>query len=219
MKIKYLGHSCFMITASNGTKVIADPYKTGTPWPPLKYGEIKESADIVTVSHEHGDHNDTTVVQGDPVILKGKTDIEIKGIVFKGISTYHDNVGGKERGSNTVFRYRIDNMAVCHLGDLGHLLSTEQMIELGTIDILLVPVGGAYTFDWKLATETCINLKPKIIIPMHYKTDKLGDPKLGTEENFLKGRKDVSRLDSSEIEFTVNSLPKKTRVILLKCAL
>jgi len=219
MKIKYLGHSCFLVASDDGTKVITDPYITGIPWPPLTYGEIRESADIVTVSHDHKDHSNIETVQGNPQVLKGGTKTVIKGIRFKGITTYHDAAGGKVKGENTVFICEVDGVRVCHLGDLGHQLNAEQVAELGRVDILLVPAGGFYTIDANGATQLCELLKPKVIIPMHYKTDKLNDTNLGTVDKFLKGKKNVSKLDTSEVEFTQGNLPTRTQIMVLKPAL
>lgn len=219
MKIKYVGHSCFMITSDAGNKVITDPYITGVPWPPLKYGEIKESADIVTVSHEHKDHSNVASIQGSPQVLKRKMTTVIKEMEFKGIPTHHDNAGGKVRGDNTVFIFEVDGVRVCHLGDLGHQLSVEQVAELGRIDILLVPVGGFYTIDAEVATQLCDKVKPKVIIPMHYKTDKSRDTELDGVSRFLEGKENVSKLDVSEVEFTPGDLPTRTQIMVLKSAL
>ena len=219
MKIKYLGHSCFMIISDAGDRVITDPYITGIPWPPLTYGEITESADIVTVSHEHKDHSNVASIQGSPQVLRGKMTTVIKGIEFKGIPTHHDNAGGKVRGDNTVFVFEVDGVTVCHLGDLGHQLSAEQVAELGRIDILLVPVGGFYTIDADAATQLCDRLKPKVIMPMHYRTDKSKDTDLEGVDKFLEGKENVSKLDASEAEFKQGNLPTRTQIIVLKSAL
>jgi len=215
MKIKWLGHSSFMITSDTGIKIITDPYVTGGP---LSYGELKESADIVTVSHNHTDHNNVAMVQGNPTVVRKAATAEIKGIKFNGIPTYHDEVGGNKRGDNTIFCFEVDGVRVCHLGDLGHQLSDKQVAELGRIDILLIPVGGFYTIDAKVATEVCNQLKPKVIIPMHYKTDKCGFPIAGVDE-FLRGKEGVSRLDASEVQFKPGELPATTQIIVLKSAL
>ena len=213
MKIKWLGHASFMITSDTGTKIITDPYTTGEK---LSYGEIKESADIVTVSHEHGDHNNVAAVRGNPEVVRGTT--EVKGIKFRGIPTYHDETLGKKRGSNTIFCFEVDGMKVCHLGDLGHPLSDKQVAELGEVDILLVPVGGFYTIDAIAASQVCDRIKPRVIIPMHYKTNKCALPISGVDE-FLQRRKEVSRLDTSEAEFKSGKLPANTPIIVLKPAL
>ena len=213
MKIKWLGHSAFLIMSDSGTRIITDPYKTDDA---LKYGEIKESADIVTVSHEHTDHNNAAAVQGNPQVVRKPT--EAKGIKFKGIPTYHDDAGGSKRGSNTIFCFEVDGVNICHMGDLGHLLSNTQAAELGKIDILLMPVGGFFTIDAKAATQVCDQLKPRVIIPMHYKTNKLDFPITGVDE-FLKSKDNVSRLDVSEVEFKAGEFPVGTQIMVLKPAL
>ena len=213
MNIKWLGHASFMITSDSGLKIITDPYVTGGG---INYGDIKESADIVTVSHEHSDHNNVAAVRGNPEPIR-KT-ARVKGIEFKGISTYHDDAGGKLRGNNTILCFEVDGIKICHLGDLGHQLSARQVTDLGRIDILLIPVGGYYTIDATVATEVCNQLTPRVIIPMHYKTDKCAYPIAGVDE-FLKGKKGVSRLDTSQVEFKPGELPANTQIIVLKSAL
>ena len=213
MKIKWLGHACFLITSDSGVKIITDPYFTGGD---LSYGEIKESADIVTVSHDHADHNNVAAVQGSPKVVRGAA--EVKGTKFKGIPTYHDDAGGRQRGKNTILCFEVDGIRVCHLGDLGHQLSDSQVAELGEIDVLLIPVGGFFTIDAKLAGQLGDRLKPKVIIPMHYKNDRCAFPIAGVEE-FLRGKKEVSRLDASQAEFKPGELPPSTKVIVLKPAL
>ncbi len=213
MKIKWLGHSSFVITSDTGTKIITDPYETGGD---LSYGQIKESADIVTVSHDHADHNNVAAVQGNPKVVRGA--VEVKGIKFNGIPTYHDDAGGGKRGKNTIICFEVDGIRVCHLGDLGHQLSDSQLAELGKVDVLLIPVGGFYTIDAKVATQLGDRLKPKVIIPMHFKTDKCDYPIAGVEE-FLRGKKEVSRLDASQVEFKAGELPPSTKVVVLKPAL
>ncbi len=213
MKIKWLGHASFMITSEAGTKIITDPYVTGGG---LTYGEIKESADIVTVSHEHGDHSNVSGVRGNPEVVRGTA--KVKGIEFKGIPTYHDDVEGKLKGSNAVICFEVDGVRVCHLGDLGHPLSDKQVALIGSVDILLVPVGGNYTIDAKVASQLCDSLKPKVIIPMHFKNDKCAFPIAGVDE-FLQGKEGVSRLDASEVEFKQGELPATTKTVVLKPAL
>jgi len=213
MNIKWLGHASFLITSDAGTKIITDPYVTGGD---LSYGQIKESADIVTVSHDHADHNNVAAVQGSPRVVRGT--VEVKGIKFKGIPTYHDDAGGRQRGKNTIFCFEVDGIRVCHLGDLGHRLNDSQVAELGEIDVLLIPVGGFFTIDAKLAGQLCDRLKPKVIIPMHFKNDRCAFPIAGVEE-FLRGKKEVSRLDASQVEFKAGELPPSTKIIVLKPAL
>jgi len=213
MKIKWLGHATFMITSDTGTRIITDPYARGEY---LTYGDIKESADIVTVSHDHFDHNNVAAVGGNPEVVRGTT--EAKGIKFQGIPAYHDESQGKERGNNTIFSFEVDGVKICHLGDLGHPLSDKQVSEIGKVDILLIPVGGFFTIAPRVACQTCDQLNPRVIIPMHYKNDKCGLPIAGVDE-FLQGMKDITRLDASEVEFKAGELPASTQTMVLKPAL
>ncbi len=213
MKIKWLGQSSFLITSEAGIRIITDPY---APSERLTYDEIKESANIVTVSHEHGDHNNVAAVKDNPEVVRGTA--KVKGIEFKGIPTYHDDAGGRSRGKNTIFCFEVDGIRVCHLGDLGHPLSDKQATELGSVDILLIPVGGFYTIDAKVASQLCDRLKPKVIIPMHFKNDKCTFPIAGVDE-FLQRKEGVSRLDTSEVEFKQGELTATTKTVVLKPAL
>jgi len=215
MKIKWLGHASFMITSDSGTRLITDPYH---PNEELTYGKINESAEIVTVSHEHFDHNNIAAVRGNPKVVKGAVTEEIRGIAIKGIPSYHDEAGGTKRGKNVIFCLEVDGIRVCHLGDLGHLLSEKQVAEIGTVDILLIPVGGYYTIDGRVATRVCDQLKPKVIIPMHWNY-KWSFSEIASVDEFLQGKRDVSRLDASEVEFKQGELPVSTQIIVLKSAL
>ena len=215
MKIKYLGHSAFLITSDQGIKIITDPYTTG---PGLTYGEITEPADIVSVSHGHSDHCNAAGVRGNPEVVKKVGRSAVKGIEFNGIASYHDEAKGRMRGNNIIFCFGVDGVRVCHLGDLGHLLDAGQVKELGSVDILLIPVGGYFTIDARAATQVCNQLKPRVIIPMHYKTEK-GLPEIAGVDEFLRGKANVRRLDASEAEFKRGELPATSQIIVLKPAL
>ena len=215
MKIKWLGHASFMIISDTGTKIITDPYLTGGN---LGYGEIRESADVVTVSHDHSDHNNIAAVLGNPKVISGTVTTDVKGTKLKGIACYHDDVQGKQRGKNIIFCFEVDGIRVCHLGDLGHQLSNKEAVEIGKVDILLIPVGGFYTIDAKVASQVCDRLKPKVIIPMHFQNNRCVYPIAGVDE-FLRGNKDVERLNTSEAEFKLGELQTSTQIIVLEPAL
>ena len=215
MKIKWLGHASFLITSDSGTKIITDPYTPGGLG--LDYGEIKETADAVTVSHEHGDHNNVATVGGNPEAVRGTA--EVKGIKFTGVPTYHDKAGGSQRGNNVIFCFEVDGIRVCHLGDLGHPLTDKQVAEVGKVDIVLVPVGGNFTIDAKVASEVCIKLATKVIIPMHYQNERCSSFPVAGVEDFLKGKPGVTRPDASEAEFKAGELPATAQIIVLKPAL
>ncbi len=214
MKIKWLGHASFLITADDGTKVITDPYG---PYSGLSYAPIEETADIMVVSHDHGDHAGGKV-KGNPKQVNTVGSKRIGNIEFHGIATYHDTSRGKERGKNIVFCFTVDGIRICHLGDLGHALSKSEIDEIGKVDVLMIPVGGFFTVDARTATDICEQIKPKVIIPMHYKNDKCAFPIAGVDD-FLKGKKNVKRMDSSEVELKAGQLPTTGEIIVLKHAL
>ena len=215
MIVKWLGHSCFLITSMGSVRIITDPYTVGGG---INYSPIEETADIVVVSHSHGDHSNVSAVQGTPAVVKGNGTKTAKGIQFKGIDAYHDASQGQQRGPNTIFCFNVDDINLCHLGDLGHVLSPGQVNEIGAVDILFIPVGGFYTIDASVASQVCNQLKPKVVIPMHFKTPKCAYP-IADVEDFLKGKKDVKRIGDSEAEFEQERLPAVTKIVLLQPAL
>jgi L-ascorbate metabolism protein UlaG (beta-lactamase superfamily) len=217
MKIRGLGHSCFLITGEDGLKIITDPYMVSEG---IRYSPIEEAADIVVVSHEHTDHNNVSAVRGKPEVVKGNGVKIARDIEFKGIATYHDKSQGRQRGPNTVFCFTLDDIRLCHLGDLGHLLSREQIAEIGEVDVLLIPVGGFYTIDASEASEVCQQLSPKVVIPMHFKTPSCDYP-ISSVDDFLKGKRRIKRLLSSEADFRKAALPDATlsEIVVLQPAL
>jgi L-ascorbate metabolism protein UlaG (beta-lactamase superfamily) len=215
MKLKWLGHSCFLITSETGLRIITDPYPQGSG---LNYSPINEAADIVTVSHDHFDHNNISAVSGKPEVVTGSGTKTAKGIQFKGIASHHDESKGKERGANTIFCFTVDGIRLCHLGDLGHELSREEIAQIGNVDVLLIPIGGLFTIDAEVASKVGDDLKPKVIAPMHYKTPKCDFPITGVED-FLAGKKNVKKLNSSETEFKAGKLPEAAEIVVLQPAL
>lgn len=165
MKIRWLGHSSFLITSTSGTRVVTDPYA-----PEVGFSFPGVSAELVTVSHDHFDHNNSRVVHGAPVVVSSVGDCERCGVRLQGIPSYHDECEGAKRGKNTVFLIEVDGVKICHLGDLGEPLNSDLATKLSGVDILLIPVGGTYTLDAKHAREYVEAIKPKIVIPMHFKS-------------------------------------------------
>jgi L-ascorbate metabolism protein UlaG (beta-lactamase superfamily) len=215
MKLKYLAHSSFLLTSSSGIRIITDPYHTGADF---RHEPVNEPADIVTVSHGHGDHNAVSTIPGSPDIISVEGTAQRKGITIKGIPTFHDESGGQQRGENIVFCFSIDEIDVCHLGDLGHALDTAQIKELGNVDVLLIPVGGFFTIDAKVATKICDDLNPKIVVPMHYKTQKQDLPINGIE-GFISGKQNVKQSGVSEMQIEKRTLPENTEIYVLNPAL
>ncbi len=218
MKIKWYGHAAFLIASDQGIRMILDPYEPGAFGGQLSYGRIGDQAEIVLTSHDHADHNYTKGLLGSPQVVSGSGSKIVKGISIKGISTYHDPSKGKERGTNTIFNLQVDGIQVCHLGDLGHVLSDKEVNEIGPVDILLIPVGGYFTIDAKEATRVVEQIHPKVVIPMHFKTEKCGFP-IAPVEDFLKGKSAVKRVGRSEIDYSKASLPEKMEIVVLEHAL
>jgi len=210
MKIKWLGHSSFLIESEKGIKIITDPFDET-----VGYKLSRSKVNIVTVSHEHFDHNYVRGVKGRPVVFKGLVNRESHKMEFRGIASYHDSVCGAQRGSNTIFVIKADGLNLCHLGDLGHILNSDKLAEIGDVDILFIPVGGFYTIDSSQATQITKDIKPKIVIPMHYKTEAIKfsiDP----VEIFLSENDNVQRLESNEFAITEETLPKSTQIYVLQ---
>ena len=209
MEISWLGHSCFRIKGSHAT-LITDPYS-----PDIGYSLGKQSARIITVSHQHPGHNYAAGIGDDPKAVTGPGEYEISNVMIIGMRTFHDAEKGQKRGKNTVFLIQIDEISICHLGDLGHVLTTEQIEEMEDIDVLLLPVGGVSTIDAAKAAEVVRQLEPKAVIPMHYRTEAL-KRELAPVDTFLKemGIKEISPQPKLSINKT--NLPVSTQVFLLE---
>ncbi len=213
MKIQWLGHSSFLIIGDDGTRIITDPYGQ---YSGLSYEPISESAEIELISHNHGDHCGGNV-GGNPQVIDKAANATVKGIEFKGIASYHDKSGGAERGDNIIFRFTVDGIRICHLGDLGHLLSDEQIREIGEVDILMTPVGGFFTIDASEATRVCEQINPKVIIPMHVRNSKCSF-QIASVNDFLQGKSNVEQVGNSEKEFIKAELPDNPKVLVLESA-
>ncbi len=164
MELTWLGHACFRLRGKE-VSIITDPFG-----PQLGYALGRVSAQIVTVSHDHPGHNNAAAVGGDPRVIRGPGEYEVQDVLITAVASYHDAERGKRLGRNTIYSLHIDDLAVCHLGDLGHVLTDAQREEIGDVDILLVPVGGKHTLNASQAVEVISQLEPRIIIPMHYAT-------------------------------------------------
>lgn len=194
MDITYLGHSSFKIKGKDAV-LVTDPYDK---YIGLKFPEV--DADIVTVSHQHEDHNQVSLVNGAKKVVDGPGEYEIKGVSIIGFSSFHDDKKGEERGVNTIYVIEMDGLRLAHLGDLGHSLSDDLVAQLGDIDILMIPVGGKFTIDSAQAVSVVQSIEPSVTIPMHYQVQGL-DPKTFSElapvDTFLK-----------EVGITAEVLPK-----------
>lgn len=184
MDITYLGHSSFKIKTRSAS-VITDPFDPKEVG--LKYSGVE--GEIVTVSHNHKDHNATDKVSDVKKIVDGPGEYEISGVSIMGYKTFHDSKEGAERGENTVYVIEAEGLRIVHLGDLGHPLSDDLVDEIGDVDVLMIPVGGFFTIGLKEVAEIISKIEPYFVIPMHYKTPGLSPSlaeKLLPLEDFLK---------------------------------
>jgi len=210
MDITYLGHASFKIKGKAAT-VVTDPYdpKIGLKFP-------KVEADIVAVTHGHFDHSAFSQVGGQPFVVSGPGEYEIKGVEIVGVDSFHDNKKGEERGRNTIYNFKIDKLNIAHLGDLGQESLTDSQIgEIGNVDILMIPVGGYYTIDASVASKIVSQLEPKIIIPMHYRDNDSTIKELAGVENFLKemGKEGITPI--AKLSITSDKLPEETQIVVM----
>ena len=212
MEITWLGHSCFRLRGRDAA-VVMDPCGKETG-----YNISRPSADIVTVSHDHPAHNNVGGVAGSPRVVQGPGEFEIAGVLIVGIPTYHDGEKGEKLGKNTAYVLELDDVRVCHLGDIGHVPTPEQVEELSGVDFLLTPVGGSSTINAAAAVETISLLEPKLVIPMHYKTPALKDGGLEPLERFIKemGAKNAYEERQPKLSVTKSTLPEETKVVVLE---
>ncbi|MDD5127316.1 MAG: MBL fold metallo-hydrolase [Dehalococcoidales bacterium] len=209
MEITWLGHSCFRIKGSQVT-IVTDPFA-----PDLGYTLGKTAATIVTVSHGHPGHSYVSGVSGEYKTLKGPGEYEIGGVLIIGVATFHDADKGSLRGKNTVYVMDVDGVSVCHLGDLGHTLTSSQTEEIGNVDVLLLPVGGVNTIGPSQSAEVIRQIEPKAVIPMHYKTPVL-KRELEPVEKFLKemGQEHIEM--RPKLNISRSNLPLTAQVFLLE---
>jgi L-ascorbate metabolism protein UlaG (beta-lactamase superfamily) len=222
-RLTWFGQACFLLESKAGTRVVMDPIPGAIGYTP----PANLKADVTTVSHEHGDHNNVALVTGEPRVLRGLTEDKkswnkiaekVKDVAISAVGVYHDEEKGEKRGLNTVFLFEVDGLRVAHLGDLGHLLDKKQIADIGAVDVALVPVGGFYTIDAAQATKVLGQLKPKlIVIPMHYKTDVLTIKELAPVDAFLAGKKKVRRETGNSITLTpaAKAKPGAAEIVVL----
>ncbi|MBI4285798.1 MAG: MBL fold metallo-hydrolase [Chloroflexi bacterium] len=207
MEITWLGHSCFRLKGSHEV-VITDPYA-----PQLGYVLGKQTARIVTVSHQHPGHSYVQGIGGEPKVVSRPGEYEIGGVFIFGIATYHDAEKGSQRGRNTIFLIDIDGVTLCHLGDLGHTLTAQQIEDISKVDVLLVPVGGVTSLNAATAAEVVRQLEPKMVLPMHYRTPQLSH--LDPVEKFLREVGVTGLSPQPKLNITAANLPESTQTILL----
>lgn len=213
MDITYLGHSSFRLKGKTAS-IITDPFDP--KFVGLKYPST--DADIVTISHNHPDHNKSELIKNVKMVVEGPGEYEISGVSIIGISSFHDAKKGEERGLNTIYVFEIDGLRIAHLGDLGHALSDEQIAQLGNIDVLMLPVGGEYTIGPKEAVRIVGEIDPYFVTPMHYKVDGLTPDfyKLEPVETFLaESGLTVEKMDKFSLKREDILEDQSTKIVLL----
>ena len=207
--INWLGHSCFRIKAKAAV-LLTDPYDES-----IGYAPSSVRADIVTSSHAHPGHSHVSGVDGQPRVIRGPGEYEVSGVFITGMPSFHDAEGGAERGKNTIYVIEMEDTRLCHLGDLGHNLSTDQVEQIGSVDVLMVPVGGFSTIDAAAAAEIVRLLQPKLILPMHFKTDVLRF-QLDPVDRFLKemGVK-ADLMAEPKLSISRGGMPEESQVVVL----
>jgi L-ascorbate metabolism protein UlaG (beta-lactamase superfamily) len=208
VEITWLGHSCFRIRGREAT-VVTDPCP-----PASGYNIGKPTADIVTLSHSHESHSYVKAIAGSPVVINRPGEYEIHGAFVTGIGTYHDDKKGADRGANVAFVIEMEDVRVCHLGDIGHTPSPDQVEEMSGVGVLLIPVGGGTTIDGATAAEVVNIIEPRIVIPMHYRTEVTKED-LAPLDRFLKELGANKMEPQPKLTVTRSSLPHETQVMLL----
>ncbi len=213
-KITWAGQSCFQISVSNSkdhsAQIVIDPFdeKIG-----LK--EPRFSADILLITHDHFDHNNKKSIKGEPFLIEGPGEYEVKGVFIKGIPAFHDASQGKERGRITIYSIEAEGIRFCHLGDLGQSqLTDEQLEEVGSIDVLMIPIGGGSTISSQEASKIISQIEPKIVIPMHYQLPSL-KLKLEDVKKFLKVMGKNSIIPQEKFQIKQSVLPKEGMEIVI----
>ena len=215
MIIEYLGHSCFKLTESTGTCVVCDPYSEET----VGYAMPKVTADAVTVSHHHDDHDFIANVGGNPVIIDKESSFDLPGVEINSVKSFHDGNRGKKRGENVIFKFRMDGIDICHLGDLGEACSLDLIETILPVNVLLIPVGGNYTIDAEMAKEYVDRIMTEIVIPMHFRTkdSKIDIDKLDGFLNLFDGDC-IEEKEESSLELSRSDLTEETKIIVLRRA-
>lgn len=218
VKLQFLGHSCFLIEVDD-FRILTDPYS-----PDIGYGTLNLKVDLITVSHEHNDHN-YTEASPEAQVLRGLTpdalgwediSFSVGDINISTLATYHDGSAGKSRGRNAAFIFDIADLRIVHLGDLGHTLNEGDLEKLKEVDVLLTPVGGHYTIDAQQAKEIIEKLAPAVVVPMHYKTKVTRNWPIAELKTFLEGEEKVIEKGEKPVTIAKDKLPESTEIWVLE---
>ncbi|MBN1858840.1 MBL fold metallo-hydrolase [Candidatus Bipolaricaulota bacterium] len=214
MKITWVGHACFLLEAPEAT-VLTDPFNAAVPYPSFP----EQPVNVVTISHDHADHNAIDRVTGQPIAVRTPGEQMAHGVSFRGIPSFHDDIQGAARGRNLLFRFELDGVRIAHLGDVGVPLSAEQIAALDDVELLFIPVGGHYTIGPKQAAAIVKSLPAvRLVIPMHFRTDVLADWPIGPVEDFARTMDNVRQIGTSAVSLDRGTLPETLEVWILNYA-
>ncbi|MFQ5915506.1 MAG: MBL fold metallo-hydrolase [Nitrospinota bacterium] len=214
VRLRWYGHSFFLLTSAAGVRVAIDPFgRIGYPLP-------RVGADVVALSHEHSDHNNAALIGGNPRILRGlapggdwaKVDFTRKDVRIRSFPAFHDEAGGSKRGKNGILLLEVSGLRIAHLSDIGAIPDEEVLRTLEGLDVLLVPVGGYFSIDGPQAADLVRRLRPRVAIPHHYKTPATADWPIADEGPFLARFPRARRLGVSELRLEAGRLPAPTEV-------
>ena len=210
MKIRWNGHACFTLEAEEA-RIVTDPFAAEVP-----YELPTTAADVVTVSHDHFDHNAVDRIEGTPSVVREIGETVAAEVSFRGIESFHDECGGAERGTNRIYAFTLEGIRFAHLGDLGTSLNDDQRAALSDVEILFLPVGGHFTIDARQAAELIASLpNVRIVIPMHYKTEVIVDWPIAVVDEFESLMDNARRVGASTVEVTRAALPEQREVWIL----
>lgn len=217
--LEWYGHAFVRLTSPGGIRVAMDPFgDIGYPMPEVE-------ADIVTLSHEHGDHSNIKLIRGSPVILRGLTQggedwrpisFAHKDVAVTSVPVYHDAERGMRRGKNNMILVDLGGVRVAHLSDMGHVPTSAKFQALGRVDVLLIPVGGNFSIDSRQARQVVDRLVPPIAIPIHYKTAATARWPIEDERAFVEGHPRVKRVSGARLILTPEGLPRLSEIWVLE---
>ncbi len=218
MRLKYLGHAAFELSLGDGRKIVFDPYEAGSYDGAVMFDPIEGRYDIAVVSHDHPDHASAVVIASADRVVDSAGETEIDGIKVASFPVFHDETKGSERGKTLISIVETEGIRIAHLGDLGHMITMEDLPALGGLDVAMIPVGGHFTIDAEVAAAIVDLFKPKIVIPMHFKTEKLGFP-IDAVDGFISLMDNVEVTGGSELEISSETLSGSSKVVVLEPAL
>ena len=220
--LRWIGHACYVLTSPGGANILIDPVPADMGYPVTDVPAI----DAVLVSHEHLDHNNVELAPGHPKVVRGSSargwhpgELSVEDVKVRVIAgAYHDESQGAERGRTAIFSLQTGGFRLLHLGDLGHRLDTNLIAQCSGHDVVCIPIGGHFTIDAEAARDVVDTLRPSIVIPMHYKTDRLGSdaPISGLDDSGFLADAEVERSDTPSIHLSTAAFPTAQRILVLQ---